>query len=85
MMSDELITALIAAGVSLIISLIGYWTTLKRIRHEKGKLEKEINVKWIEKVYEERFKLYPKAFQITSLIQLRPPPITSYQRSKSIN
>lgn len=73
-MSDQLITAVIAGGVSLVVSLISYWAILKKIGHEKSSLEREINVKWIEKVYEERFRLYPQAFAITGLIQLRASP-----------
>ncbi len=66
-MSDPRVqAALIAAAVSLIVSLLSYWAALHRIRAERRNLEERLKRGLTEKLYSLRLEIYPEAFEITS-------------------
>jgi hypothetical protein len=64
-LSDTVITALIAGGISLLVSLITYFTTKQQIITEREKLERQLERKFTERLYDLRLQHYVKAFQIT--------------------
>ena len=67
-LSDAILTALIAGGISIIVALITYFSTVKKVKMENKMLERQIQTKFLEKLYELRLKNYPKAFEITDII-----------------
>lgn len=72
--SDALLAAVIAGAVSIIVSVIGYVASSRKLKSDTRKFQVELESKWIEKIYAERFRLYPEAFKITSLILKRAAP-----------
>jgi len=66
--SEAVFTALIAGGVSIIVALVTYISTIKKVKAENVILEKQIQTKFLEKLYELRLKNYPKAFQLTDIL-----------------
>ena len=64
-MSDNLVSALIAATVSIIVGLIGYAATVRTAAHERRKLERELTRRFTERLYDLRVKHYARAFEIT--------------------
>ncbi len=67
--SHAVLTALIAAAVSLIASLATYNATLRTLLNQRRMQERELERRFTEKLYELRLAAYPKAFAITD--QLR--------------
>ncbi|MEZ9782357.1 hypothetical protein AB4292_17365 [Vibrio cyclitrophicus] len=72
--SEKLMTAIIAGGVSLFVALISFVTNVYQNKMAEKKLKTEIKNKFTEKLYEKRIELYPKAFLIVSKIQKRKAP-----------
>lgn len=64
-MDSKVTSALIAGGVSFLIAIISYITTVFKVKHDNKKLELELKNKYTEKIYERRLALYPEAFVIT--------------------
>lgn len=64
-LNDKIITGLIAGGVSLVVAIVSYLSTIGKIRHERRNLEKQIKSKFTERLYELRLKHYPIVFEIT--------------------
>ena len=64
-LNDKILTALIAGGVSLVVAIITYLSTIGKIRSERRNLEKQIKTKFTERLYELRLKKYPIVFEIT--------------------
>lgn len=64
-LNDKILTALIAGGVSLVVAIITYLSTIGKIRSERRNLEKQIKTKFTERLYELRLKNYPIVFEIT--------------------
>jgi hypothetical protein len=64
-MGPNVVSALIAAGVSLIVSLGIFWSTRYKAASEKERQERELERKLTERLYEKRIEAYPKAFGIT--------------------
>jgi hypothetical protein len=75
-LADEVVAALIAAGVSIIASLVTYFTTkhqmslerenlAKQLALEREKLETQLKRQFTDRLYDLRLKCYPEAFQIT--------------------
>jgi hypothetical protein len=62
---DIVISALIAGTTSLLISFITYRAAKRHMILEREKLERELERKLTERLYEVRLKHYPKAFEIT--------------------
>ena len=55
--NEAVLTAFIAGGVSIIV-----------VKAENTMLEKQIQTKFLEKLYELRLKNYPKAFELTDTL-----------------
>lgn len=64
-MDTAILTAIIAGGVSLVISFSTFWLTRYSIKSERVKLERELERKLTEKLYDRRISTYPEAFSIT--------------------
>jgi hypothetical protein len=64
-LSDEVVSALIAGGVSLLVSLITYLTTKRQMSLEREKLERQLKRQFTERLYDLRLQYYPEAFRIT--------------------
>jgi hypothetical protein len=75
-LADEVVAALIAAGVSIIASLVTYFTTkhqmslerenlAKQLALEREKLETQLKRQFTDRLYDLRLQCYPDAFQIT--------------------
>ncbi|HEY6530612.1 MAG TPA: hypothetical protein VIZ65_18135 [Cellvibrionaceae bacterium] len=67
-MDDKLAAALIAAFISLVVSLFGLFGIRRQISAQREKMEREIEAKRIDRLYELRLKHYPKFFELTSEI-----------------
>lgn len=67
-LSEALLTTLVAGGISIIVALITYNSTLRKVKSENMILEKQIQTKFLEKLYELRLKNYPKAFELTDIL-----------------
>lgn len=63
--NPKVMSALIAAAVSVIVSLGTIWATRYKAITEKERQERELERKLTEKLYEKRIEIYPKAFSIT--------------------
>jgi hypothetical protein len=79
---DVIIVALIAGGVSLVVSAIGLGATLLTNAANRRRLEREIRHKFVEKLYELRLEVYPEAFEIRQLIQRRKMPLRINKRDE---
>ena len=68
-MGIEIIAALIAGFVSLVVSILSSLVTSsvarKRIHHETDRLEREIQRSKTDRLYELRLSCYPNAFRLT--------------------
>jgi hypothetical protein len=64
-MQPELLSALIAGGVSLIVSLITYITSVRSLKIEREKLERQLERQFTDRLYNLRLINYPEAFKIT--------------------
>jgi hypothetical protein len=67
-MTSEVSSGLIAAGVSLVGSLLTYLISGRQISSERHKLEREMQRKFTERLYEIRIKTYPAAFAFTEMV-----------------
>jgi len=67
-MEEKIVTAIIAASVSLVVSLFGALGTWRQLVAQREKLEREIDVRRSEKLYEIRLRVYPKFFEITRVL-----------------
>jgi len=68
-MNPAILTAIIAATVSLIVAIISFITNRRSIQSEREKLEREMQRRLTEKLYDLRLESYPKAFEITDLLR----------------
>jgi len=68
-MEATIIAALIAASISLVISLLSLYESFKKQKTQRELFEKEQYVSFLAKLYELRLSNYPKAFEITDLIR----------------
>lgn len=66
---EKIIAGLIAAFVSLTVAILSHLASRKALRAQRENLEREMQRKLTEKLYDLRLKYYPKAFEITD--QLR--------------
>lgn len=62
-------TALIAALVSLVVSLIAYFAQKHQMRSEWQRQDREMQRRFTEKLYDLRLNSYPKAFEITDKLR----------------
>lgn len=63
--NEKIIAALIAAYVSIIVSMVTIILTNRKFKHEYEIKAKELSNKYLEKLYELRLEKYPEAFSIT--------------------
>ncbi len=68
-LSDKIIVAIIAGGVSFLVSIISFITTVYQNKTSQQKIELELKNKYVNILYEKRIHLYPIAFKITSKIK----------------
>ena len=73
-MNTNVESAIIAATVSLIVSLIGFISSTLKLRAQREQIEKQIRSRFIEKLYLLRLEHYSDGFVITDKIQRRPEP-----------
>lgn len=73
-MSDTILTALIAGGVSLVVAGIGLFAAVIQFRSNVKKIQREFEHSFSNKLYEQRIKHYPKGFQIAGFIYQRKKP-----------
>jgi hypothetical protein len=64
-MGDEVIAAIIAATVSAIAAFITYITATNKINAAHAAIERELERKLTDRLYDLRLKHYPQAFVIT--------------------
>ena len=74
-MSPELITAIIAAVTSLIVSTAGYFFQQREVR-------KRLDRMFTDRLYNMRLECYPPAFDITDRVVPRPKPDGIVPREK---
>jgi hypothetical protein len=65
-----ILSAVVAAVVSLIVAVISSYNNRNALRVEREKLERELQRKLTEKLYDQRLEAYPEALEITD--GLRP-------------
>ena len=64
-MPDALLSAVVAAAVSLLVSAVAYLASARKLRSERQAHERVIAQKFAEELLRHRLRLYPKAFVIT--------------------
>ena len=79
-MSDTLVVAIIAGGVSLGVSIIGFLSSMLMVQSSQRDLERRIQSQFTDKLYALRLEHYPMAFKITERIirRARPEGIVSH-------
>ena len=65
-MDEKLLSAVIAGGISLVISFLTYIATERRLKHERSSATRQIAQKFAEELLKHRLRLYPGAFVATS-------------------
>lgn len=73
-MNTDIKVALIAGGISLIVSLLGFISSWIVLRAQYKELERKIQNQFTDKLYTLRLEHYPQAFILTEQIQRRPKP-----------
>ncbi|MBB6521144.1 hypothetical protein [Pseudoteredinibacter isoporae] len=79
-MEEKILTTLIAGGVSLIISLIGFISTRMSLQGKKREIEIQIDNIYMQKLYEERLAHYPTALDATKYLTRVPKNNNSFDR-----
>ena len=72
--SDIVLAAIVAASISLLISIVGFVASYLQVKSSRRRLERELRHSFTDKVYEHRIRLYPEGLQITSRIKRRKRP-----------
>ena len=80
-MSTDVEVAVIAAAVSLVVSLVGFISSSLSLRVQREQIERQIRSRFLEKLYLLRLEHYSAAFVITDKIQHRPEPERIISRS----
>lgn len=65
-MSPEVMSALIAGVVSILVSLVSYFSVLRQIKNNRIAIERQLERQLTEKLYNLRIAKYPEAFTITA-------------------
>lgn len=66
---EKIVVAIIAASVSILVSIVGYFTNRFQTKIAQIRFERELKSKYINILYEKRIELYPTAFKISSKIK----------------
>ncbi|MGK3225729.1 hypothetical protein ACCW94_11620 [Enterobacter soli] len=67
--SEKIVVAVIAASVSILVSIVGYFTNRFQTKISQKRFERELKNKYTNILYEKRIDLYPTAFSISSKIK----------------
>jgi hypothetical protein len=67
--SEKIVVAIIAASVSILVSIVGFFTNRFQTKISQIRFEKELKNKYTNILYEKRIELYPAAFKISSKIK----------------
>lgn len=73
-MSETLLAALIAGGVSLLVSGIGFLAAQLQVRGNLRRFERELQHAYTNRLYDQRMKHYPEGFRIAGRIMQRRKP-----------
>ena len=73
-MAEPVMTALIAACVSIIVALIGFAINRSQMKNADNQQERSIEQALMEKLYEQRLKHYPRGYEILARIRKIPAP-----------
>ena len=77
-MSNVITTSLIAGTVSLVVSALSIWVSLKKLKHGKRKFEKQLRSNYYNLLIEKRIEFYQTAYLVTSnLLRTKPPHFLS--------
>jgi hypothetical protein len=68
-LSDVLVSAIVAALVSLVTALVSYFAQRRALAIEREKFEKQLQRTLTEKLYDLRLASYPKALEITEALR----------------
>lgn len=84
--TDKIIAAVIASCISLVIALITYKSAFKKLKEERLNFEKELEHRYIDKLFEKRMQMYPSAFASAGKIyRLKAPEyITPNEKLRKI-
>jgi hypothetical protein len=85
MPSDQVTSALIAGGVSLLVGVATFSSVLFTLRAKVKEYERQIANKYQERLYEKRLELYPRAFALTRGINFPPKDWKSFERVEMLN
>lgn len=69
--SEVVVTALIAGIVSLLVSVIATWASIRSMTLRKRQHERELERRFTEKLYDTRLDSYPRAFSICGKLRSR--------------
>lgn len=67
-MEEKLVSALVAGAVSLLVSVLTYWATERRLRHDQSSAARQMAQRFAEELLKHRLRLYPGAFVATSTV-----------------
>ena len=81
-MNTDIKIALIAGGISLAVSLLGFISSWIVLRAQYKELERKIQNQFTDKLYSLRLEHYPHAFILTEQIQHRPKPQQIVERTE---
>jgi hypothetical protein len=73
-MDTDVKVALIAGGISIIVSFLGFISSWIVLRAQYKELERKIQNQFTDKLYSLRLEHYPQAFILTEQIQHRSKP-----------
>ena len=79
-MDDRIATALIAAAISLGVSVVGFVASWLTLRAREAEVMRQIRSSYMDKLYERRLELYPPAFEIAAWLSRPPRGWASYDR-----
>ena len=73
-MSDKILTAIIAASVSILVALISFFQNRKSLITQTKNIENQLNHGYANKLYDLRIEEYSSAFAITEKVKQHPTP-----------
>ncbi|MDY6966024.1 MAG: hypothetical protein SVM80_08680 [Halobacteriota archaeon] len=69
MNNPAILSAIIAALVSLSVAIISYFANRRKLRSDREALEIQLKRNFTEKLYDKRLEIYPLAFEITDSLR----------------
>jgi hypothetical protein len=83
-MSDQLIAALVAGLVSMLVSGIAFASGWLALRAKSREVERQIRSSFMDKLYQLRLEQYPAAFEITKSLTRVPKIEKSFCRERML-